>query len=147
MRELEIQGNNYRIGKLNPFEQFHIVRRVSPVLVALGEIQSKMKKIEDGEEPDEGLFAKFGGLANIVSKMPDEDVDYVLKLCLKVCKRVDTNGTAPVLASSGKLMYEDIDMSVMLKIAFETIEENLGGFMRGADQSLPQASHAVSSSR
>jgi hypothetical protein len=147
MRELEIEGNNYRIGKLNPFEQFHIVRRVAPVLVSLGEIQSKMQKIENGEEPDEGLFAKFGGLANIVSQMPDDDVDYVLKLCLRVAKRIDSNGNAPVLSPSGKLMYEDINMTVMLKIAFETIDENLGGFMKGADQSLPQASHVASSSR
>jgi len=133
--ELELAGQKYRTGKLNAFEQFNVVRRIAPVLSGLGESFAKIPRTDGQEEEatqenEANVWSALGPVADALSSMPDDHVSYVLKLCLAKCQRLDehTQTWARVTTQNGDLLYQDIDVSVMMQLVFNIIQENLGGF-------------------
>lgn len=119
----EVGGHKYRIGRIDARKQFHVARRLAPLLAGMSGLGSK----------GAGFAALIGPLTDALSGMSDEDVDYVLDACLGVCQRIEANGhPAPVMSRSGALMFEDIDMGQMIQLAVKVIQENLGGFFPGA---------------
>lgn len=124
---VEVGGQKYRIGRIDARKQFHVARRLAPLLAG-------MSNAFGGNTGKTAGFEKFiVPLTDALSGMSDEDVDYVLDICLGVCQRVQPNGQgAPVIARGGGLMFEDIDMGQMIQLAVKVIQENLGGFFPGA---------------
>ncbi|MFM0044125.1 phage tail assembly chaperone [Paraburkholderia sediminicola] len=119
---VEVGGHQYRIGRIDARKQFHVARRLAPLLAGMG----------GAPDRGEGFAAFLGPLSDALSGMSDEDVDYVLDACLGVCHRIQPSGhPAPVMTRSG-LMFEDIDMGQMIQLAIKVIQENLGGFFPGA---------------
>lgn len=129
MTDLEINGVNYRIGKLDAFTQFHIARRLAPIQLAMG---ISAGELATKASADEAAIAAaiMGPIADIVSKMPQDDVDYILKTCLAAVSRQQGEAYARVLVS-GSLMFSDITMQVMLRLTIAVIKENLDGFFGG----------------
>lgn len=126
---VEIKGFQYQISKLDARRQFHLVRKLAPVLAGLVEATL--------QAPGQPLtFALIAGpLAQKISDMRQDDVDYILTTCLAVCSRVVNGQPAPVQAAgTDKLMFPDIDMPVMLQLTMAAIEENLGDFLGSAQQ-------------
>jgi len=120
--EFEISGQTYRSGKLNARKQFHVARRLAPVLGGLADASAA------GAES----FSKFlQPIADAISHMSDADCDYVLDNCLAVVSRQQGTAWAPIMASSKAIMFDDIDVGVMLKIAAKVIQGNLGNFFPG----------------
>lgn len=120
---VEIGGQKYRIGRIDARKQFHVARRLAPILASLGASSFK----GDG-------FTKFlGPISEALSTMSDEDVDYVIDACLSACQRLQANGQgAPVIARGGGLMFEDIDMGQMIQLTVKVIQQNMAGFFPGA---------------
>lgn len=118
----EIGGQKYRIGRIDARKQFHVARRLAPLLAGLGSLSGK----------GEGFATAVAPLAEALSSMPDSDVDYVLDVCLGACQRVQPNGHAAPIMARGELMFEDIDMAQMVQIAIRVIQQNLGSFFPGA---------------
>jgi hypothetical protein len=115
---VEVGGQKYRIGRIDARKQFHVARRLAPLLAGMSGVPDKSA----------GFAAFLGPLTDALSGMSDEDVDYVLDICLGVCQRLQPNGhPAPVMVRGG-LMFEDIDMGQMIQLAVKVIQENLGGF-------------------
>jgi hypothetical protein len=115
---VEVGGQKYRIGRIDARKQFHVARRLAPLLAGMGSVPDKSA----------GFAAFLGPLTDALSGMSDQDVDYVLDVCLGVCQRMQPNGhPAPVMVRGG-LMFEDIDMGQMIQLAVKVIQENLGGF-------------------
>lgn len=79
--QFTIKDKTFDSGRLNAFQQLHVVRRLAPVterLVALA-----------GSAGDPEAF--LGPLARTVGELPDVDVDYILNACLDVTQiRQDT---------------------------------------------------------
>lgn len=123
--ETQINGNTYRIGKLDARTQFHVARRLAPLLAGIGKTLNQPKNKDD-------LFSTFGPLADALSRMSDEDTDYVLDKCLSVTQRAQGNQFAPVMASNGRMMFDDIDLPAMMQLAVAVIRENIGGFFPAA---------------
>jgi hypothetical protein len=120
---VEVGGHQYRVGRIDARKQFHVARRLAPLLAGMSSVPDKSA----------GFAAFLGPLTDALSGMSDEDVDYVLDTCLGVCQRIQTNGQgAPVIARGGSLMFEDMDMGQMIQLAVKVIQENLGGFFPGA---------------
>lgn len=118
--EFEISGNNYRSGKLDAFKQFHVSRRLAPVL-------SGLAIAANGSEADFSAFLQ--PIAEAVAQMPDADCDYILHTCLGVVQRQQGNAWANIYAQGAKtLMFDDIDLAAMLQIAAKVIQDNLAGF-------------------
>lgn len=120
---VEIGGQKYRIGRIDARKQFHVARRLAPLLAGMTGIPYKAS----------GFAGFIGPLTDALSGMSDEDVDYVIDVCLGVCQRLQPNGQgAPVIARGGGLMFEDIDMGQMVQLAVKVIQQNLSGFFPGA---------------
>ena len=93
--QFTIKDKTFDSGRLNAFQQLHVVRRLAPVterLVALA-----------GSAGDPEAF--LGPLARTVGELPDADVDYILNACLDVTQiRQDTGGFAR-LRVNGVVMF------------------------------------------
>ncbi len=122
--ELELSGNNYKIGKLSAMQQLHIVRRLAPTIFALSSATST-----DTPKTDFEALSALAPVADMISKMSDEDSEYVVKSCLSVVFRQNATGWAKIQAGNGNLMFDDIDLSAMMKLTFEVVKDNLGNFL------------------
>lgn len=121
MADFEVAKYRYKSTRMNAMTQFHVARRLSPVFAALGEAYKK--------NPDDFMSA-LPALMGVVSSMPDADVDYVLKNCLRLCQRFQGEALpwANVLASNGELMFQDLGMTEMLQITWNVIADNFASF-------------------
>jgi hypothetical protein len=110
--QFSIDGIEYKAGKIDARKQFHIVRRLAPVMSAAA-----------------GGGDMLAMLAGAISKLSDDDADYVLFGLLDVVTRKQENGLGYAKISTGKaLMFDDISMGAMLKIAAESFKENMQDF-------------------
>lgn len=125
MSRIEINSATYSIGKMPALVQFHVVRRLTPGLANMGLSFSQIKQITP--ETAWGLFAP---ISEFLANMPEDDANYIIFACLGVVRRIDGDRQAEVLVS-GRLMYEDIDMLVMMRLTIEVLKENLMGFLKG----------------
>lgn len=113
MTEFELDGATYQLAKMPAMTQFHVSRRVVPVMAAL-----------------DGGGDTIAKLMGAISGLSDEDAEYVIGKCLADCRRKSGDTWARVYVS-GNLMFEDIGMPGMIKLTFETLRENLTGFFTG----------------
>lgn len=137
MREEEIDGFRYRAGKLDARKQWNLIRRLAPVLTALGPaLQSMAKNMpQEGATTDLAedvnmMFSAFGPLAEALGNLDDATSDYVINVCLTV---VHTNRTgsswAAVSTSNGQLMFQDITMMTMIRLVILVLRENFENFL------------------
>ncbi|WP_024904462.1 phage tail assembly chaperone [Robbsia andropogonis] len=124
---IEINGQGYRIGRLDVKRQFHVARRLAPLLAGLG---GALKNSADKDSV--GFSELVAPIAEALSKMSDEDTDYVIDSCLSVVQRQSGNAWAPVMARGGGMMFSDIELSEMLRLTVAVIQGSLGGFFPGA---------------
>ncbi len=130
MSETEIAGVKYRFGKMASRTQFHVARRLGPIYGAIAENISAVGA-------SQGLSALLP-MVDVLADLPDEPLDYVLDNCLSVVERQTGAGSwAKVAASNGGLMFEDIDMKVMLQLAWGVIQQDFAGFFPGKDSGSP----------
>lgn len=139
MSELEVAGNIYQIGKMNALVQLHVVRRLGPALIVVG---ISMEALRQGMKVEmEDLIASAGPVMEMISRMSDEDFNYVLFACLDVVRRKqEDKWAAVVVPGQQKLMFADMDFAALVRLAVEVLRENLGNF-------LTELSGEVSSSK
>jgi len=115
MHEFEVNGITYRCKKLTAFQQFHIARRLTPLLLALA-----------------GAGEKVNNFAAALAGMSDSDGEYVISVCLSAVERFNTehkNWAAVWNASANRAMFVDLnDLAALLPIVVKVIEDNLGNF-------------------
>jgi len=141
--EITLNGVRYSSVRLDAFKQFHIARRLAPVVLSLGmgaslmmkfkeANASAMPKSKDAEAQDDLAAMAVAGkpIADVLAAMSDTDSEYVLKLCLGAVSREQAGtGFAPILNSAGSLLFSDLDLVTMLQLAHAVVMENLGNFM------------------
>lgn len=129
--KFRVEENNYSSASLPAMIQFHIVRRMAPIIGNLVILRNNLLRPEDILVP----------LVEGLSKLSDADSEYILFHCLEVTQRETTGGGwGPVFNMiSKRMMYEDITMITMLNIAYNVLEANLGDFI----PSLPPPSTEV----
>lgn len=131
--DFEINDQQYRSGKLNARQQFHVARRLAPVLGGLaGAVQ--------GGDKDFGKLLQ--PITEAIAGISDADSDYILDTCLSVVKRQQGTAWAAVFVN-GAQMFDDIDLGALLQIAAKVIQENLGGFFQGSAAFLPNTETAT----
>lgn len=129
MAEFTVGDKQYRSGKLNAFEQFHIARKIAPILSKMGE--TKKDKDANASPGQADLAGLLSPMLDALAEMPEEDCNYVLYRCLGVVQRHQGGSMwAPVWNPSAKrLQFEDIDMQVMIQITMNVLGDNLGNFL------------------
>lgn len=142
--QIELDGATYSIGTLSAMHQFHVARRIAPVQMALGISFSELAKAVSpttaeagGDSVSEEQFASaMKPVFDIVAKMPDEEVNYVIRHCLAVVRRKDGERWAQV-QNGEQLMYQDIKMPTMMRLVMEVIKANMGDFFGPLLGALP----------
>ena len=118
--ELKIGEQMYRSGRLSAFQQLHIARRMAPFLGRLAAM--------DGRDAGKDSAAIVADIAGAVATLNDEDVEYILNVCLEVTERRQPGGSWAPLRRKGATMFGDVSLPAMLSIASEVIRENLADF-------------------
>lgn len=143
---LTLGSVEYRLGQLNAVQQFHVSRRVAPVVATVGLSlgPETLRKVRAASGPGDlpgvldvdAILGAVGPLAQVLSTMSDEHVDYVLATCLGVVSRKqpnmgprNTDLWAPVMVN-GNIMFGDIDMPAMVRLCIAVMAHNLGDFWK-----------------
>jgi hypothetical protein len=140
MALFQVGGREYRSDPLDALTQFHVSRRLSPVVLALAPLIGLGATVEDLTTV---ITSDIGSNLRIlqpaidaVAKMPDEDVNYVvIRTMSRVHRGVKNLNTGAIESwtpvwnqSAGMLQYEDIGMVEMIQIVWIVLRENLSGF-------------------
>lgn len=144
MSEFDLGADTFRIGKLNAFQQFHLSRKVAPMIPTLIPVFLKLKGADKADAAEGGadaapLSGDLGALAELmqpfaegIAAMPDETAEFILSTCLGAVQRKQGTAWFPVWSASQNVcMFDDIDLGVMMKLSFRVITESLGPFLRG----------------
>lgn len=143
MIEFTVSGQNYRAGKLDAFKQLHVSRRLAPIIPTLIPIFIKLSK--DGMSDLSALGELLGPFATAMASMPDEAAEYVVSTCMSVVSRQQGSAWSPVWSARGNVvMFDDIDLGVMLPIIVRVVQDNLGPFINGLLTSQQTASTPAS---
>jgi hypothetical protein len=138
-RDFTINGMNFKLNKIDVFKQFHIARRLSPIMGEIMAIAPKVKSLKEDMDEKE----KFDAIAQLAkpimdgfSKLSDADANLVL---LGLCSAVEiqqTNNWARI--SNGEvLQFNMLELPVLLQVAARSFMYNVSGFFSIA----PQTSH------
>lgn len=150
--EFEVDGKTYRVGKLNAINQFHLVRKIGPIIAKIGPMVVEMSKPPENSEGEPPVdtsdvptvtsapsslldMAKIiGPVLDALSEMKDEDVNYIVKLCLSVTQRQEAAGQWMQTwnTRAGQPQYVDINLRALIQIAINVIQENVGDFLADA---------------
>ncbi|MFJ7312519.1 phage tail assembly chaperone [Pseudomonas sp. NPDC098747] len=156
MTEFELGDITFRINKLDAFKQFHLSRKVAPILPTLIPIFTKLATTarETGNtESDNALLTPLsgdiGGMAEVmtplaegIAEMSDEAAEYILGTCLSVVQRRQDDKWYPVWNTQQRVcLFDDLDLGVMIKLAIRVITDSLGPFIRGmlTGRGIPKA--------
>lgn len=147
-REIELGGHRYSIGRLSARQQFHVSRRIAPVIPPLIPVFLQLARHhKEGAGELDGLGEVLQPFAAAIAAMNDADADYVMDNCLLAVQRWQDTGWARVMAPEQKtLMFQDMDMSVILPLVVQTVVANLGPFINGlliSQASSPEAATAA----
>lgn len=132
MTELTINGIVYRTGRMSALDQFHVGRRLAPVIArigALNETSASDNGVDNGStnSADDGRL--FTTLTEAVSSMSDDECNYVIRKCMAVVARQQGDRYAPVWnRQADRFQFDDIDMPSMLQLTIAVIQDNLSGF-------------------
>lgn len=152
MTELEIGGNAYRINSMSAMTQFHVMRKLGPVLPGivpvLAQAAAALPQADDQE--DGGAMTTVDGVAAIamaacplldgLAAMADADAEYVINHCLSAVMRRDSGGKSwSAVSRDGVTMFDDIDLMTSMQIVWAVLRENYTGFFRAASTALAPA--------
>lgn len=133
MSEVIIGENTYVIGKLNAMKQFHLSRRLLPILQKLIPAFVAFQGVDVAKQDFTKMASAMGPAVEALSEMSDADSEYVVSLCLSVVKKRNDKLMVPVW--NDKLnapMFEDMGLQEMLQLTWEVIGANLGSFIQGS---------------
>lgn len=130
MTEFEINGVQYRAQAMDARRQFHVARRLSSVLSPSADALGKLAPDADSKA---GFIAAIDGFFEVLSSLPDDQLDYVIDACLDTVSRKDGTQWSPI-RRGGAMMY-DLDLYTQGAIVWHVVKGALDGFFA----SLPEA--------
>lgn len=142
-RSFSIGGRDFQLSRIDAFKQFHIVRRLGPILSELapklGEFSKASKLDENSPESDKlDIIAKFvGPFVDGISKLSDEDADKILFGLLSSVEVKQTIGGISSwsrISNGSSLMMQDLDLPILLQAAGRALLFNLSGFFAALPQ-------------
>lgn len=131
--EFEAGGRKFKISKIDAYRQFHIVRRVGPLLSELFPALASVQKVNVEGLSDEEKFQELSKVLSPImvgfSKLSDADADYVLnQLLSSVEVHQPTFNSWARVANKDVIMMQDIELPILLQAAGRALMFNLSGF-------------------
>ncbi len=134
MIQFELNGVEYRAHPIPALVQLRLVMKLAPAIPALapalmaafkGDI---VKGIASGDLSV--MVDAVTPLADVLSKMPDEHVDFIISTALSALLRKDGDKWSQI-APKGQLMFDDISGPTIMHLVIRVLRENLTGFIPG----------------
>ncbi len=129
----EIGGKKFKLNKIDAFKQFHIVRRIGPLLSDLipamksAQGVKNLDNLSESERLDQ--IAGFAGpIMTGLSKLSDKDADFVLFGLLASVEVQQQAGNWAKIAVDGMMMVQDFELPILLNIAGRAFMFNIAGF-------------------
>jgi hypothetical protein len=144
--EFDINGVVYSVGSMPVMKQFHVLRRLAPLITRIPDIIKRMDAQRPPATPESGSEGSADALsvamdqfdmATIVqpivdgiSEMSDKDSEFVISTCLLTVRRKITNeatgtrghGWAPVWNRQADApQYQDMDLTIILQLVFKVL--------------------------
>jgi hypothetical protein len=141
----EVGKYKYMSVKMNCFQQFHVLRKLGPLLARIGPsfLMAPAPTTQDDGVPSDIIaemtrIEAMGPALEALSTMSEDDCNYVLEHCLSVTKRFqEPNAWITVFnMQARRLQFEDIDLGTMIQITIKVLGDNLANFSLGGDQSF-----------
>lgn len=134
--KFEVGPRKFSLVKLDAFKQFHIARRMGPILADLvPELQGLMRVKNFDKLPEDDKLERLSKLAGPfmtgISKLTDEDANYVLFGLLASIQVQQASGNWANVYANDMLMINDLELPVLLNIASRAFMFNLSGFFAG----------------
>jgi hypothetical protein len=132
--EQVLDGVAYRIGTLNALQQFHVARRLAPVIAKLSTesaaLMGAAPTTSEGESPPTPDMTRlYGAIAEAVASLSDADCNYVISTCMGVVGRKMGEHVQPVWnKAAGQPQFEDMTLPTLLQLTIAVITDNLGSF-------------------
>jgi hypothetical protein len=130
--QFTINGETYQAVKLDAFKQFHLSRKIAPVIPTLFPVFVEISKQSDLAANMDKLALMLQPFADALANLSDEHSEYVLKTCLSAVRRQVGDKWMPVWSDAQKVcMFDDMDLGVMVQVSMNVIQDSLGGFIQG----------------
>lgn len=139
-RDFEILGKKFKLNKIDAMKQFHIVRRISPILSellpALNSLSKSQKHLESLSQTEQlDGFAKIASpIMSGLSKLSDQDSDRVLFGLLSAVEIQQEAGNWARVATDSMLMIQNLELPVLLQLAGRSFAYNMAGFFAALPQ-------------
>lgn len=153
MLQFELHGHGFRADKLNAREQFHLSRKLAPLLPPLAPLFEKVVN-EGGADALKASVFEFlgsaGAFADALATMKDADADAIFNLTLGSVQ-VKTSDSPEVwmplwVAGGNKPIVADLnEFSKLLPVVVRVVQYNLGNFIDGFLTRPEEPAVAVSS--
>ena len=134
MEDFELGGNKFKLGKINAMIQFHIVRRIGPLLAESMSVMGQIAKKKVDHMSEEEKLQEFSKIAEPImvglSKLSDQDSEYVLYRLLASVEmhQPKFNMWSTVARPEAGILFQDLEMPVLLQLAGRALMFNLKGF-------------------
>lgn len=131
-RDFEIGTRKFKLNKIDAFKQFHIARRIAPILADLLPAMKDIQKVQKGELSETEKLDEFVKIAaplmNGLSKLSDEDANRILFGLLASVEVQQQTGNWAKIANGESLMMQDLELPILLQVAGRAFAFNLSGF-------------------
>lgn len=117
---------SFEIGRLSAMQQFHISRRLLPLI---GKIAPNLVGAvgKEGKARSNAMLKMIPVVAEALSGISDADAEYVINHCLAVVSIQQGQSWPKLTTPTGVPMFP-IDLEAMLTVTAHVIVENLGSF-------------------
>lgn len=131
-------GREFKLNKLDAMKQFHIVRRIGPILSELFPAMKEAAQL-NADSKGQGAETNLEQIAKLatpvmmgLSKLSDEDSEIVLYGLLGAVEVKQAAGNWARVASGSLLMMQDLQLPDLLQLAGRSLMFNLGSFFLAA---------------
>ena len=137
MVEFEIEGKQFRFDKLTAMQQFHVSRKIAPLIPPLLPIFAQIRKNTESKKNAVDDFEVIGPLlqpfADGLATMSDDASEYVFGTCLGAVKYNHNGNWIQMWSTTGKvaMVMELNDVGMLLRIVVRVITESLAPFISG----------------
>lgn len=136
-RDFEYGSRKFKLSKLDPFKQLHVVRRIAPILNDMlpalkdsGALKGGLKEIEGLPESEklDMVVKVISPIMMGMSKLTDEDTEIVVHGLLEAVEMQQPTGNWVKISTGKMLMVQDMDLPVLLNLAGRSFMFNLARF-------------------
>ena len=129
--QFTIKDKTFSAGLMPAIKQFHVVRRLTPLVDAAKDMldDKAVKRLMEGGKTEDVQLSDFhlGPIASVLASLSDADFEYVVNACLDVTELKQPDGGFAPVRVKGVVMFP-FDLSTLIGIVWNVLTGNLSGF-------------------